>query len=61
MTTDEFKRWMRRMGFTISKAAKALDISERLVAYYRSGHRVPRVVALACAQLTHLKGKDSTK
>ena len=41
--------WMAKNQFTLDTAAEALDISRRMLAYYRSGEKpVPRVVALAC-------------
>ena len=45
--------WMARNNFTLDQAAEVLDISRRMLAYYRSGAKpVPRVVALACAELS---------
>ncbi len=41
--------WMARHGLTLDAAAKALGLSRRMLAYYRSGEKpVPRTVALAC-------------
>lgn len=41
--------WMARNALTLDAAAKALGISRRMLAYYRSGEKpVPRTVALAC-------------
>ena len=41
--------WMARHGLTLDAAAKALGLSRRMLAYYRSGDKpVPRTVALAC-------------
>lgn len=41
--------WMARHGLTLDDAAKALGLSRRMLAYYRSGAKpVPRTVALAC-------------
>lgn len=52
MTADEFRRWMKQLGLSKAAAAAALEISERQIAYYRSGEqRVPKVVELACAEL----------
>jgi predicted transcriptional regulator len=40
------------MGFSQRDAAKVLDLSPRVIAYYESGEReITRVVALACAAL----------
>lgn len=45
--------WMAQNNLTLDQAAAALDISRRMLAYYRSGEKpVPRVVALACAELS---------
>lgn len=41
--------WMERHHLTLDKAAEALGLSRRMLAYYRSGEKpVPRTVALAC-------------
>lgn len=41
--------WMARNDLTLDKAALALGVSRRMLAYYRSGLKpVPRTVALAC-------------
>lgn len=40
--------WMAHHGLTLNAAAEALDISRRMLAYYRSGARpIPRTVGLA--------------
>ena len=41
--------WMAKHDLSLDTAARALDISRRMLAYYRSGEKpVPRTVALAC-------------
>jgi hypothetical protein len=41
--------WMARHGLTLDEAARAIGISRRMLAYYRSGKNpVPKTVALAC-------------
>lgn len=41
--------WMARHHLTLDAAARALGLSRRMLAYYRSGEKpVPRTVALAC-------------
>ncbi|MBP6853054.1 MAG: DUF2442 domain-containing protein [Rhodoferax sp.] len=41
--------WMARNNLTLDKAALALGVSRRMLAYYRSGLKpVPLTVALAC-------------
>lgn len=41
--------WMDRHHLTLDTAAKALGLSRRMLAYYRSGEKpVPRTVELAC-------------
>lgn len=45
----EFLEWRLRHGLSLTKAAEALEISRRMVAYYSSGERpVPRSILLAC-------------
>ena len=56
LAAKDFKRWMTRMGYSISGAAEALGLSPRQIAYYRSGEQaVPRVVELACRYLELVK------
>jgi transcriptional regulator with XRE-family HTH domain len=44
-----FLQWRLRHGLSLSKAAEALGISRRMVAYYSNGDRnVPRPILLAC-------------
>lgn len=58
MTATEFRRWMKINGYSIAGAADALGLSARQVAYYRAGEQeIPRVVELACAQLTCIEEK----
>ena len=41
--------WMHRHQLTLDAAARALGLSRRMLAYYRSGEKpLPRTVALAC-------------
>ena len=48
MPTDQFRAWMERNGLSLTKAADALGLSRRMVAYYASGERpVPKTVRLA--------------
>lgn len=45
----EFLDWMERNRLSLTAAAKALGLSRRMVAYYRSGARpIPKIVGLAC-------------
>ena len=47
--TRVFLDWRQRHGLSLSKAASALGLSRRAVAYYSNGEkRVPRPVLLAC-------------
>jgi hypothetical protein len=47
--TRAFLDWRQRHGLSLSKAATALGLSRRAVAYYSNGEkRVPRPVLLAC-------------
>jgi DNA-binding transcriptional regulator YiaG len=52
MSPDAFKHWRERNDYTLDKAAHALGLSRRMVAYYEQGEKpVPRVVALAARAL----------
>ncbi|MGZ8362844.1 MAG: DUF2442 domain-containing protein [Caulobacteraceae bacterium] len=47
--TRAFLEWRLRHGLSLSKAADALGLSRRTVAYYSNGDRpVPRAILLAC-------------
>jgi len=55
---DAFRRWRRRHGLTVARAAEALGLSPRMVAYYESGRSyIPLTVALACRGWEALRGK----
>ena len=44
-----FLEWRHRHGLSLAKAAEAIGISRRMVAYYSNGERpVPRPILLAC-------------
>lgn len=44
-----FNNWMQRNNMTLTQAAESLDISRRMVSYYRTArHKVPRHIWLAC-------------
>jgi len=46
---ERFHAWRERNQFTYDRAAQALGISRRMVAYYESGLKpIPRYVGLAC-------------
>jgi hypothetical protein len=48
MAAPAFRAWMKSHGFTLDRAAEALGLSRRTVAYYLSGEQpVPRTVMLA--------------
>lgn len=45
----EFLEWRLRHGLSLTKAAEALDMSRRMIAYYSNGEKpVPKHVLLAC-------------
>jgi hypothetical protein len=47
--TREFLAWRMRHGLSLTKAAEALGLSRRMVAYYSNGKKpVPRSILLAC-------------
>jgi len=57
----EFFEWRRRNGLSLSKAADALHLSRRMVAYYSSGDReVPAYILLACHGWENLQKKTQT-
>ncbi|HEY8695995.1 MAG TPA: DUF2442 domain-containing protein [Rhizomicrobium sp.] len=44
-----FLEWRMRHGLSLTKAAEALGLSRRMVAYYSNGEKpVPRPILLAC-------------
>jgi hypothetical protein len=48
MPAPAFRAWMARHALTLDRAAEALDLSCRTVAYYLSGEQpVPKTVMLA--------------
>jgi hypothetical protein len=48
MTAEAFRRWMERHGLTMDRAADALGLSRRTIAYYLSGEQpVTKTVLLA--------------
>ncbi len=48
MPAAAFRAWMESHGFTLDRAAEALGLSRRTVAYYLSGEQpVPKTVMLA--------------
>lgn len=63
----EFLEWRMRNGLSLSKAAGALHLSRRMIAYYSSGERdVPAYVLLACHGWEDLhdkalRGRQSTQ
>ena len=49
MSPREFAGWMDRHRLSLEGAAKALGISRRMAAYYKSGERLaPKTILLAC-------------
>jgi hypothetical protein len=48
LSPEAFRQWRERRAFTLDRAAAALGLSRRMVAYYEQGKKpIPRVVALA--------------
>jgi hypothetical protein len=48
MPAEAFRAWMERHGLTLDRAADALGLSRRTIAYYLSGEQpVPKTVLLA--------------
>jgi len=55
MPSAEFVTWRGGMGLTQEKAAAALGLSKRMIAYYESGEKpIPKTVRLACIGLEAL-------
>ncbi|MEN4901880.1 hypothetical protein [Luteimonas sp. TWI1416] len=51
--------WMSHHGLTLEAAAHALDISRRMLAYYRSGAKpIPRTVGLAMLGWETMRAND---
>ncbi len=45
----QFLEWRLRHGLSLARAAEALGLSRRMVAYYSNGEKpVPRTILLAC-------------
>ena len=54
--TRAFLEWRLRHGLSLTRAAEALGLSRRMVAYYSNGEKpVPKTVLLAC------RGWEATK
>lgn len=48
MAASAFRTWMESHAFTLDRAAEALGLSRRMIAYYLSGEQpVPKTVMLA--------------
>lgn len=58
-SSQHFKEWRRRMGWTVNDAARYLGLGLTCIYHYETGKRsdvgrevrVPKVVALACVAL----------
>ena len=54
MPVADFRAWMEGHGLTLDRAADALGLSRRTIAYYLSGEQpVPKTVMLATAGYDH--------
>ncbi len=54
MPAADFRAWMDRHGLTLDRAADALGLSRRTIAYYLSGEQpVPKTVMLATEGYDH--------
>lgn len=57
----EFLEWRMRNALSLSKAAEALHLSRRMIAYYSSGEReVPAYILLACHGWEDLHNKTQS-
>jgi plasmid maintenance system antidote protein VapI len=65
MTKRQFNTWMKRMGFTPTRAAVALGLHRNTIHNYMRGKhagtdersRIPKAVGLACAWLASPQGR----
>ncbi len=56
MPASDFRVWMDRNGLTLDRAADALGLSRRIIAYYLSGEQpIPKTVLLATEGYDHRK------
>jgi hypothetical protein len=51
MTASDFEAVLQRHQLSLDAASAQFGISRRLVAYYRTGRKIPRYIALACRYL----------
>ena len=58
--TRAFLEWRLRHGLSLTRAAEALGLSRRMVAYYSNGEKpVPKTVLLACRGWEAERGRTS--
>lgn len=55
MTGSDFSVWRKRLGLSLSEAAKLLGISRRTVMSYLKKDELPSVVAIACRAIARDK------
>lgn len=51
MDKEQFAEWVKKVGPSVTKAAKLLGLSRETVYTYLRGAKIPRLVELACAAL----------
>ena len=57
-TREDFAAWMERNRLSLNQAAQAIDMTRRMIAYYKSGARpIPKTVWLACIGYETLRHK----
>jgi len=57
-TRADFAAWMERNRLSLSQAARAIGMTRRMIAYYKSGARpIPKTVWLGCIGYEALKHK----
>ena len=57
-TREDFAAWMERNDLSLSRAAQAIGMTRRMIAYYKSGTRtIPKTVWLACVGYESLQHK----
>lgn len=62
MSPAAFAAWMERNRLSLEDAAKALGISRRMTAYYKSGERLaPKIILLACQGYDSMARQDQRK
>lgn len=60
MTAQQFKRWQKRMKWSVSRAARELRVHERQIYCYRSGHSTMPSMAVRLCQVLEALQTETT-